>query len=222
MDPTRQATVSSAHDSGSAVTRPRVVGERETQILRAAIEVLRDVGYDRLTFDAVASSARASKATLYRRWPNKRDLVLDAVGLFIGCPADRDPDTGSLRGDLIGQACADGGLDDAVVIETWAALLPVIHRDAELAAELHTRFIAPKTDAARAVLRNAQQRGELGPDADLETLLSILPALSIHEAMLSGRRPGPERITQLVDTVVLPACAATLSSSDRAPAQSER
>ncbi|MEO6996501.1 MAG: TetR/AcrR family transcriptional regulator, partial [Terracoccus sp.] len=137
----------------SGASRPRVVGERETEILRAAVDALRDVGYDRLTFDAVAAGARASKATLYRRWPHKRDLVLDAVGLLVGCPAERDPNTGSLRGDLIGQACADGGLDDAVVIETWAALLPVIHRDAELAAELHTRFIEPKTDAARAVLR---------------------------------------------------------------------
>ena len=207
------------HPAGS---RPRVVGERETEILRAAVEVLCDVGYDRLTFDAVAAGARASKATLYRRWPHKRDLVVDAVGLLVGCPAERDPNTGSLRGDLIGQACAAGGLDDAVVSETWAALLPVIHRDTELATALHARFIAPKTDAARAVLRNAQQRGELGPDADLETLLSILPALSIHEAMLSGKRPGPERITQLVDTVVLPACAATLSSPDRAAARSER
>ncbi|OFE15732.1 TetR family transcriptional regulator [Humibacillus sp. DSM 29435] len=210
----------SAHPHGGS--RPRVVGERETEILRAAVDVLRDVGYDRLTFDAVAAAARASKATLYRRWPNKRELVVDAVGLLVGCPAERDPNTGSLRGDLIGQACADGGLDDAVVSETWAALLPVIHRDPELATELHARFIAPKTDAARVVLRNAQQRGELGPDADLETLLSILPALSIHEAMLSGKRPGPERITQLVDTVVLPACAATLSRSDRAAARPGR
>lgn len=217
----RPPSTQGAHASDHPTTgsRPRVVGERETEILRAAVEVLCDVGYDRLTFDAVAAAARASKATLYRRWPHKRDLVVDAVGLLVGCPAERDPNTGSLRGDLIGQACADGGLDDAVVSETWAALLPVIHRDTELATELHARFIAPKADAARAVLRNAQQRGELGPDADLETLLSILPALSIHETMLSGKRPGPERITQLVDTVVLPACAATLSSSDRAAAR---
>lgn len=191
-------------------SRPRVVGERETEILHAVIEVLRDVGYDRLTFDSVANSARASKATLYRRWSNKRDLVLDAVDLLIGCAADRDPDTGSLRDDLITQACADGGLDDAMFIETWAALLPVIHRDAQFTTELNARFIAPKADAARAVLHNAQQRGEVGKGADLETLLSILPALSIHEAMLSGQRPGAERITHLVDTVVLPACAATL------------
>src|SRR6478752_7445309 len=92
-------------------TRPRVVGDREVEIFSAALEILRDVGYDRLTFDAVATAAKASKATLYRRWPHKRDLVIDAVGLFLGCPAEQDPHTGSLRGDLLAQACADGGLD---------------------------------------------------------------------------------------------------------------
>ena len=214
--------MSTQHDSAAPVCRPRVVGDRETEILRAAIDVLRDVGYDRLNFDAVATAARASKATLYRRWPHKRDLVIDAAGLFMDCPAERDPNTGSLRGDLIAQACAVGGLDDDMVMETWAALLPVIHRDRELADGLRARFIEPKARSSRTVFRNAQQRGELGPNADLDTLLFILPALSFHEAMLSGKRPGPERIAQLVDTVVLPACAATLSTSDRATARPGR
>ena len=197
--------------------RPRVVGDREVEILEAAIGVLRDLGYDRLTFDAVATAARASKATLYRRWPHKRDLVIDAVGLFIDCPAEQDPDTGSLRGDLLAQACAAGGLDDEVVVGTWSALLPVIHREPELACGIPERFVAPTIAASRTIFENARLRGEVGRDADLDTLLMILPSLSIHEALLSGRRPGPERIAEFIDTVVLPACAATL-----APASDQR
>ncbi len=196
----------------STTHRPRVVGDREAELLQAGLAVLRDVGYDRLTYDAVAAEAKASKATLYRHWPHKRDLVIDVVGLFIGCPAEQDPDTGSLRGDLLAQACAAGGLHDDALLETWGALLPVIHRDVELACRIRERFVEPKLDAARTVLRHAQRRGEIGPDADLETLLSILPALSLHEAMLSGRPPGRERLTQFVDTVVLPACAATVTA----------
>ena len=214
--------MSTQHDAASSTGRPRVVGDRETEILRACIDVLCDVGYDRLTFDAVASAARASKATLYRRWPHKRDLVIDAAGLFLGCPAERDPNTGSLRGDLIAQSCAVGGLDDAVVMQMWAALLPVIHRDPELADGLRQRFIEPKLAASLTLFLSAQQRGEVGPDADLDTLVTILPALFFHEAMLSGKRPRSERIAQLLDTVVLPACAATLSSADRAAARSAR
>ena len=59
--------------------RPRIEGDREREILEAALEVLADVGYDRLTMDAVATRARASKATLYRRWNTKVGLVIDAL-----------------------------------------------------------------------------------------------------------------------------------------------
>ena len=205
------STTGASTTEAGHTSRPRVAGDREVELLEAAIEVLREVGYDRLTFDAVAATARASKATLYRRWPHKRDLVIDAVGVFIDCPAEQDPDTGSLRGDLLAQACAQGGLDDQVAIETWSALLPVIHREPELARGIHERFVAPKIEAARTIFEHARQRGELGADADLDTLLMILPALSIHEALLSGKRPGPDRIAAFVDNVVLPACAATLA-----------
>ena len=54
-----------------AALRPRVEGDREQEILDAALEVLGEVGYDRLTMDAVAQRAKASKATLYRRWNSK-------------------------------------------------------------------------------------------------------------------------------------------------------
>ena len=198
--------------STSAMTRPRVTGERETEILEAVIAVLRDHGYDRLTFDAVAAAAQASKATLYRRWPHKRDLVLDAISLLLDCPADRDPDTGSLRGDLLAQACADGGVADEEIVGVWGALLPVIHRDPELLTAIQQRLVAPKMAAVRQIFVNAQERGEVGPDADLDTLLMVLPALSMHESMLTGRRLEPERVAQIVDNVVLPACAATLAS----------
>jgi AcrR family transcriptional regulator len=213
MSTTNASTTGASTTDAAHASRPRVAGDREVEILEAAIEVLRETGYDRLTFDAVATTARASKATLYRRWPHKRDLVSDAVGLFIDCPAEQDPDTGTLRGDLLAQACADGGLDDEVVIGTWGALLPVIHREPDLARGIHERFLAPKIEAARTIFEHARQRGEIGDDADIDTLLMILPSLSIHEALLSGRRPGPDRIAEFVDSVVLPACAATLASA---------
>lgn len=206
----------------TALTRPRVAGGREVELLRAAIDVLCEVGYDRLTFDAVAASAKASKATLYRRWPHKSDLVIDALGLFMDCPAERDPGTGSLRGDLMAQACADGGLDDDVVMQTWGALMPVLPREPQLAAALRARFVRPKIEAAREVLRHAQERGEIGPDADLDTLVMILPAMLIHEALVSGSRPGVARIEHLVDTVVLPACAATLTDRPTPPGSTGR
>ncbi len=93
--------------------------DREAQLLAIALELLQEHGYDRLTVDAVAAKAKASKATMYRRWPSKADLVLAA---FIeGTRATATPPrTGSLRGDLLeiavgpvrrpGSTCAPCGL----------------------------------------------------------------------------------------------------------------
>jgi AcrR family transcriptional regulator len=210
--PTRKEAAMSPLEAAAAVrTRPRVEGQREEEILRAALDVLGEVGYDRLTFDLVAAEAKASKATLYRRWPHKRDLVIDAVGLLIGCPAEQDPHTGSLREDLLAQACADGGLVDDRLVAAWGSLLPILHRDPELLSGIQARFVAPKMAATRQVFAHAQERGEIGNDADLDTLLMILPAMCFHEALMTGRRPGRERVTQLLDSVVLPACAATVA-----------
>ena len=77
--------------------RPRVEGDREQEILGATLEVLADVGYDRLTMDAVAAKAKASKATLYRRWTNKVSLVIEALQHTKG--PHETPDTGSSRPD---------------------------------------------------------------------------------------------------------------------------
>src|SRR3954451_7532673 len=90
--------------------RPRVEGDRERQILDAALEVLAEVGYDRLTMDAVAHRAKASKATLYRRWNSKATLVVEALARTKGVPVV--PDTGDLRGDLLSAFCGHGGLTD--------------------------------------------------------------------------------------------------------------
>jgi AcrR family transcriptional regulator len=205
------ATTQGTQEASEPVrTRPRVEGEREREILEAALETLADVGYDRLNFDAVASAAKASKATLYRRWPGKVDLVVDALQLMIGVEADRYPDTGSLRGDLIAQACAKGGIGEDLPLQVFAALLGSLHRDPELRDAIMTRLMAPKMAVTLKTFRAAQERGEIGKDADLELLARLLPAITIHEAMLTGTHPSQERLVALVDSVVLPACAATL------------
>src|SRR3954467_1290919 len=87
---------------------PRKLGRRrdhtrDAEILDAALEVLAETGYDGMTIDMVAARAKAGKATLYRRWASKSDLVIDAVGCMKKGVYDLDnlPDTGSLRGDLL-------------------------------------------------------------------------------------------------------------------------
>src|SRR5690242_6629797 len=100
------------------IERPRIEGDREQEILDATLEVLADVGYDRLTMDAVAARAKASKATLYRRWTNKVSLVIEALQ-HTKAPSEI-PDTGSLRGDLQQVFCGVGGLSDPTPVATFA------------------------------------------------------------------------------------------------------
>ena len=193
----------------ATATRPRVEGERAAQIHEAVIRLLVEHGYDKLTFDVVAAEVRASKATLYRKWPTKAALVIEAVVETI-CPSVLDrPDSGSLRGDLLSGACQDRGLTEGLPA-LIGAVMPALHRDEELFWEFQARFLGPMTEQAVAAFRRAQQRGEIGPDADLGRLAVILPAMAVHQAVVFGRDCGVADITAIVDEVVLPACRATL------------
>ncbi len=193
----------------ATTTRPRVDGERATEIHEAVIRLLVEHGYDRLTFDAVAAEVRASKATLYRKWPTKAALVVEAVVETV-CPSLLErPDSGSLRGDLVFGACQDRGLT-AGLPALLGAVMPALHRDADLFSEFQSRFLGPMAEQSVGTFRRAQERGEVGPDADLERLASILPAMAVHQAVVFGRSCGVGDVTAIVDEIVLPACEATL------------
>ena len=118
---------------------------REVAICDAALALLLEVGYDRMSMDAVAARARASKATIYRRWPGKQELVLDAVrargpGLVV------TEDTGSLRGDLVATYSAarhGSAADDADLI---AGVLRAMRSTPELADCIRTEVVESKCD----------------------------------------------------------------------------
>jgi len=126
------------------------------------------------------------------------------------CPSVLErPDSGSLRGDLLFGGCQDRGLT-AGLPALLGAVMPALHRDAELFREFQDRFLGPMSEQAVGTFRRAQQRGEIGPDADLERLAAILPAMAVHQAVVFGRDCDVTDITAIVDDVVLPACRATL------------
>ncbi|MCD4524444.1 TetR/AcrR family transcriptional regulator [Nocardioides sp. cx-173] len=189
--------------SERAAQRPRVEGDREQEILEAALAALAEVGYDRLTMDAVAARARASKATLYRRWNDKASLVIDAL------MAQKDefaaPDTGSLRGDLVASFCGIGGLTDTRQIGVVASVLTAISRDASFAEKFRADFIAPKAETSRLVYERAQARGELGPDVDVDLLATAVPGIVLHRLFLLGELPDEDLVTRVIDQIVLPA-----------------
>lgn len=187
-----------------AAARPRVEGEREQEILDATLAVLTEVGYDRLTMDAVARHAKASKATLYRRWEGKAALVVDALASQKGPPGAL-PDTGSLRGDLIAMFCSPGHLTDTRQMALLGSVVTAIGRDPEFAEGFRSRFIGPKVRASREIYARARERGELRDDIDLDILAPALPGIVLHRAFLLGESPTPDLIARIVDQVILPA-----------------
>jgi len=185
--------------------RPRVEGERESEILDAALVLLCRVGYDRLTMDAVAAEAKASKATLYRRWSSKPSLVVDAILRSKEALQAPEVDTGSLREDLVQMACGHGGLTDTRSAEIMAGLVTALHHDPDFAVEFRTRVLGPKIEIGRRVFERARARGEITADLDLDLLSSALAGIILHRSFVLGLPADEKTVAQVVDEIIVPA-----------------
>ena len=192
----------------AASTRPRVVGEREDEILDATFGELLQVGYDRLTFDSVAKAARASKATLYRRWETKSALVVDAVLRHKGAVHAEVPDEGNLRADLLalvapkaGKALGPGQGETRAVAAVFTALLT----DPEFAAEFRTRFVDPRRRVGEAIVARARERGEITTDVDGGLLTASLAGIVLHRSFVLGEPVDAALLEEILDTIILPA-----------------
>jgi AcrR family transcriptional regulator len=190
--------------AAAAAARPRVEGDREQEILDAALEVLAEVGYDRLTMDAVAQRAKASKATLYRRWNSKAKLVVEALARM-KTTAEEPPDTGDLRGDLVAAFCGMGGLTDHDTTATFGAVVTAVTTDPEFAAEFREQVVGPKSQMSRTVFERARDRGELRADLDLDLIVPALSGIVLHRVFVLGEQPDAALIERAIDQIILPA-----------------
>ncbi len=179
--------------------RPRdACAERE--IVEATLEILAEVGFSGLTIDGVAARAGVGKATIYRRWPSKGALVLAASAcIFEEVP---EPDTGTLRGDLLALARL---LVEGLQRSPVGCLLPCLAAEArgnpEL-AELVATFADKRRDHGRAVLGRAEARGELRPGTDLEVLIDVFAGPAFYRLMISGAPPSAAAMEAVVDIVL--------------------
>lgn len=189
--------------------RPRIEGDREVEVLDAAVLVLAETGYDRLTMDHLATAAHASKATLYRRWSSKADLIVDAVSRAKGLPGPEAPDTGSLRGDLLALACGPAGTAHQLPMSVLGALLTALHTDAELSAAWRERFLEPRMAVTRTVFDRAVRRGEIDADLNLEVLHTVLPSMCAFRSTVLGHVVDEQFVAHVLDQVVLRAAAPT-------------
>jgi AcrR family transcriptional regulator len=185
--------------------RPRVVGEREEEVLDATMELLLDVGYDRLTMDAVARLARASKATLYRRWSSKQTLIVDAVTRSKRAVVLEPPDTGSLRGDLVELFSGPRGIGSHDTTLVLGVVLTALQTDPEFADEFRRKFLAPKVALMHDIYRRAEARGELAPGVDPSLLGPALAGIILHRSFVLGDPVTRDLVERVVDQIIVPA-----------------
>jgi AcrR family transcriptional regulator len=178
---------------------------RDDAIRQAALHCLAEVGYEKLTMDQVAARAKAGKGALYRRWPSKEALVVDAV--ICAKPAFEFEPTGSLRGDLDAYIAAGADPDDTHRPDQDVArgLIKAAVADPEFAALLRQQFTMPRQQALRGIIERAQARGEAEPDLDLDLIVDLIPAMFIARTVLGLEITSPpELLAQIINHVVYP------------------
>jgi len=196
-------------DDLTGTTTTRKAGRRRDEskddaILLATRELLAERGFDGMTMDAVADRAGAGKATVYRRWPSKVQLTVDAVVCARGVAQTVDdiPDTGSLRSDLLAVRYGRPRTDDDS--ELMSGLMSAVKENPEVAAVFHEQFVRSRVNMMRGLLERAQARGELREDIDLDMVAAVAPAMIAYRKMVAGQRIDDEFVVQMIDTVILP------------------
>ncbi|MCA1224063.1 TetR/AcrR family transcriptional regulator [Streptomyces sp. 8L] len=183
-------------------------------IRRAAAELLGEVGYDLVTIDAVAARARASKATIYRRWDSLAELVVDTVRSLARPIAV--PDTGSLAGDL--RTALDRFQQaDAFELRVLSGLLGALPRNPELATLFREQVITPRLGLLHSVFASAVERGEIATGTDSELLAIVVPSMLAFRVLLTGEPADPEYADRIVQQIMLPLLTAASSSPGPAP-----
>lgn len=186
---------------------------RDRDILDATLDVLAESGYEGMTIDMVAARAKAGKATLYRRWASKAELVIDAVA-SMKPPVDLDalPDTGSLRGDLVATLQAPSVDDAERKLKVMAGIVSLLNNDPSLADAAYRAIIEPTAALNRALIQRAIDRGEVAPDCDVETLSIVEPAMAAYRTLLQRRPIDREYIISIIDGIVVPTATGTTPS----------
>ncbi|MFJ9585556.1 TetR/AcrR family transcriptional regulator [Streptomyces acidicola] len=189
----------------ATVRRSRITPEREAELYTAVLDLLREVGYDALTMDAVAARTRSSKATLYRQWGGKAELVARAMR-FSKPGGFADVDTGSLRGDLhafIGHA------DDCVIEQNSAlmrGLFMVVHTNPELLQAFREFLIEPEMAEFLRLIQRAVDRGEVSADNPaIGYVVHMMLGAFVTRSLLDELPPTQEFAFSYIDAVVLPA-----------------
>jgi len=178
----------------------------EQAIQAAALDELAEVGYGRLTIESVAARARTGKASIYRRWPTKQLLVIEAFCAKFGEAYDLVE--GPLGDATTRDALLHIGRRMIQIIgdtgETFRAASCELSRDTAAAAALERQVSCPKREAMLELLQRGVARGEVRPDAACELLAEVLPAMITARLIVENRPVADDYLVRIVDDIVMP------------------
>lgn len=186
-------------NAGHARMDPRVTRTR-AKVIAATLDLVAECGIPATSIEAVCERSGVAKTTIYRHWPDQHHLVLEAIASTLHSPAD--PDTGTLREDLIALL---SGLGEALSRGPAARLMPALidaaERDPEFAA-LHQAEATGRHEVVLAVIRRGISRGELPAGTKATDVLDLLGGPIIHRKWMSGAAIRRSFVTTVVDVVL--------------------
>lgn len=169
--------------------------------MRTTLELGQEIGYAKLSIEAVAARAGAGKHTIYRRWSSKGALLLDSLLSLHESDLDY-PDTGDIVADLREQIHAAVDLIGRPPFgPLYQALVGEAQYDPRVAAALNERFIAPQTDKTVARLKNAQDQGQLASGFDLDLAMAILSGPLYFRFLITQEPLTHEYVDRILDAL---------------------
>jgi AcrR family transcriptional regulator len=188
-------------DGPVARGRPRSQ-EADRAILTATVDLLAERGLDGMSIEEVAARAGVGKATIYRRWPSKGLLALDA---FVVSFAEQQPlpDTGTLRGDLVAALSAwVRAVTGTSMGRMLTGLIAEAQYDPELRAAWRDRVLEPLRAQYRIMLDRAAARGEIRLSVDQDVVLDLFFGSAQHRLLLGHLPLTEDFIDEVVDVIL--------------------
>ncbi|HVG64866.1 MAG TPA: TetR/AcrR family transcriptional regulator [Actinomycetota bacterium] len=175
----------------------------EHAIFDAVLDQLQAVGYVGLTMEGVAARARTGKAALYRRWPRKEDLVVDALEHALPSPTDL-PDHGDVRDDLLDLLRRMTAMLNSPAGCALQCLMSETERDESFARLLHERVKEPRKRMFLDLLARGAARGQVRPAAATQLVAEVGPALVMQRFLADGAPVPDDYVVSVVNDVVMP------------------
>jgi AcrR family transcriptional regulator len=183
--------------------------ELEDAIKSACVAELADLGYGSLTIESVASRAQTGKASIYRRWPTKQDLVMDSITCLVTGPLMRlagvADDTVTTRDALVDVLTRVIEILRGPQGDAMRSLFSESLRDQTFSGTFECDFFEPRKQALISLMERGVERGEVRPDAVDDVVVDMIAGTLIHRVLIRRQEPTKADLEHLVDNFLIPA-----------------